>query len=383
MLWSPPKERTKPREVLVDHEEFTESETPSGLDRGELLRLVGVGGAAASLPALLAACGGSSKKSSSSKSSKGAVGNYPQTPKFKFVFVNHVTTNPFFVPTQYGIADANAIFGTTSQWTGSANSDVSEMVSAMNSAISSKADGIAVAIIDTKAFNAPVAKALKAGIPVVSYNADAPAASGNKRLAYIGQDLFQSGVKMGERIAQLVPSGDVAGFIATPGSLNIQPRIDGAKKAIGDSGKSINFKEIATGPDVNEELAKIDAYYTGHKSLKGMFAVDAGSTQGVAQTMKKYGLANKGIHGGGYDLLPTTLKLINEGHLDFTIDQQPYLQGFYPVVQLYLYKLSGGLQQPSDTNTGLLFVTKANVTPYLTTKTRYEGSSSTQQYVKT
>ena len=38
---------------------------------------------------------------------------------------------------------------------------------------------------------------------------------------------------------------------------------------------------------------------------------------------------------------------------------------------------------PSDTNTGLLFVTKDNVKPYLNTKTRYEGSSSSQQYVKT
>jgi simple sugar transport system substrate-binding protein len=55
----------------------------------------------------------------------------------------------------------------------------------------------------------------------------------------------------------------------------------------------------------------------------------------------------------------------------------------YPVVQLFMYKISGGLMAPSDTNTGLLFVTKDNVKPYLTTKTRYEGSSTKQQYVKT
>jgi simple sugar transport system substrate-binding protein len=86
------------------------------------------------------------------------------------------------------------------------------------------------------------------------------------------------------------------------------------------------------------------------------------------------------VIGGGYDLLPGTLKLINEGFLDFTIDQQPYLQGFVPQMQLFMYKLTGGLIAPSDTNTGLLFVTKANVKPYLTTKTRYEGSSTKQKY---
>jgi simple sugar transport system substrate-binding protein len=369
--------QTKVEEFASTMEDLSESEVPRGMNRRQLLKVAGAGGAAVSLPALLAACGGGGGET------EAGVGKYPKTPKWKFVFVNHVTTNPFFVPTQYGISDANQIFGTSHQWTGSETSDVSQMVSAVNTAISSGADGIAVSIIDPKAFNGPVQKALNADIPVVSYNADAPPESGNKRLAYIGQDLFQSGVKMGERIATLISSGDVAGFIATPGSLNIQPRIDGAKQAIAQSGKPINFTQIATGPDVNEELSKIDAYYQGHKSLKGMFAVDAGSTQGVAQTMKKYGLADKGIHGGGYDLLPATLKLIDEGHLDFTIDQQPYLQGFYPVVQLFLYKLSGGLMAPSETNTGLLFVTKENVKPYLTTKTRYEGSSSKQQYVKT
>ena len=50
------------------------------------------------------------------------------------------------------------------------------------------------------------------------------------------------------------------------------------------------------------------------------------------------------------------------------------------MIQLFLFKLSGGLVAPSDTNTGLLYVTKENVKPYLTTKTRYEGSSSKQKY---
>jgi simple sugar transport system substrate-binding protein len=49
------------------------------------------------------------------------------------------------------------------------------------------------------------------------------------------------------------------------------------------------------------------------------------------------------------------------------------------VLYLWMYKLSGGLAAPSETNTGLLFVTKDNVQPYLATKTRFEGSSTKQQ----
>jgi simple sugar transport system substrate-binding protein len=98
---------------------------------------------------------------------------------------------------------------------GSQSSNVNEMVNAFNSAITAQAKGIGVCLVDLKAFNGPTDKALAAKIPVVGYNADA---AGNNRLAYIGQDLFVSGQRMGDHIVELVPSGDVALFIATPGS---------------------------------------------------------------------------------------------------------------------------------------------------------------------
>src|SRR5438034_2113208 len=343
--------------------------------RRSLLKAALSGTAGASLASALAACGGSTTPTGAT-----GEGSFPSHPQWNFVFVNHVTTNPFFVPTQYGIQDAVSIVGCKYQWTGSATSSVSEMVNAMNAAIAAKASGIAVSIIDPTAFNDPVKAALSAGIPVLAYNADAPASSNNARMAYIGQDLFASGVQVGKRIASLVPSGEIAGFIATPGSLNIQPRIDGIKSVLSTI-PSISFTEIATGAAVNDELSRIEAYYLGHTNLKGMVAVDAGSTQGVSQIMEKYSLAAKGVHAGGYDLLPVTLQQIQKGNLDFTIDQQPYQQGFTPVMQLFLFKLSGGLQAPSNTNTGLLFVTKDNVGPYLNTQTRFEGSSSQQKVV--
>jgi simple sugar transport system substrate-binding protein len=45
------------------------------------------------------------------------------------------------------------------------------------------------------------------------------------------------------------------------------------------------------------------------------------------------------------------------------------------VIYLYLYNLTGGLVLPPDTDTGLSFVTKSNVSPYLKSSTTYEGSS--------
>ena len=336
-------------------------------------RLTGV--AAGSVGTLLSACG--SNSSSASSGGGGSADVFGSHPSYKFVFVNHVTTNPFFTPTQYGAADACKLLGCSYQWTGSENSNVSQMVDALNTAVTGGADGIAVALIDLHAFNAPVEAAIKAGIPVISYNADAP---GDARLAYVGQDLFKAGEEMGKRIVEAVGSGEVGLFIATPGSANLQPRIEGAEKAIKDSGKSITAHSVATGAAVAQEQSAIEAWYLSHKSAKGMYAVDGGSTESLAKVMQKLGLSGK-VKAGGFDLTEQTQKLLQEGNIEFTIDQQPYLQGFLPVLQLFQYKVSGTLTGPAEVDTGLKFLNKETVKPYVSSKSRYEGTSTTAAVV--
>jgi simple sugar transport system substrate-binding protein len=339
-----------------------------GFDRRSFLRRTAMTGVAAgSVGTILSACGSSASSGSSGGGSESVFGKHKG---YKFVFVNHVTTNPFFTPTQYGAADACKLLGCNYQWTGSENSNVSQMVNALNTAVTSGADGIAVALIDLHAFNAPVEAAIKAGIPVIAYNADAP---GNARLSYVGQDLKKAGEEMGVRIKEAVGSGEVGLFIATPGSANLQPRIEGAEKVL--KGSSITAHAVATGAAVAQEQPAIEAWYQSHKNAKGMYAVDGGSTESLAKVMQKLGLAGK-VHAGGFDLTEQTQKLLSEGDIEFTIDQQPYLQGFLPVLQLFQYKVSGTLTGPSETDTGLKFLDKESVTPYLKTKSRYEGTSS-------
>ena len=345
-----------------------------GLSRREALRRAAGAGALLSLSSL-----GLGIPTSAEAAEGEAFGKFPKHPQWKFTFVNHVTTNPFFVPTRYGAEDACALLGCTYQWTGSEKSIATDMVNALNTAVSAGVDGIAVSLVDLAAFNDPVEKALQAGIPVVSYNADA---KGNKRLCYVGQDLFLSGKGLGQRIVELVPEGEVVGFIATPGQLNIQPRLDGAKEAIKESGKNITLNEVASGAALNDEVSAVEAYFAGHPNVKGMFAVDAGSTAAVAKTMAGHQLQSKGVHAGGFDLLPTTMEAVSKGDLDFTIDQQPYLQGFYTVMVLFLYKISGGLTGPSDIDTGLSFLTKANVNPFLHAQSRFQGNSSEEKVLK-
>jgi simple sugar transport system substrate-binding protein len=293
---------------------------------------------------------------------------------YKFVFVCHVTLDQFFTPAVYGIQDACAAFGTRYQWTGSQSNVVSEMVNAMETAIAEKADGIAVCLVDPKAFDASTAKAVAAGIPVIAFNADVPAGSPNKRMAYIGQSLYQAGYNIAVKWLKLVPKGGhVMLSIGMPGSLNEQPRLDGYIQAIKDHGNSVTYDVVNSGVDSATEISRIGSYVLSHKNVAGLFATGGSDTYACGFVSAQYGLAKKGVIVAGFDLFPQTLGFIKSGDMTFTTDQQAYLQGFLPVQQMVMYKLSNGLVGPADTDTSQAYVTKDNVDFYLS-KSRFEGS---------
>lgn len=341
----------------------------SALSRRDALKWAGAGGGAVAMTRLLAACNGATSNSSGSK----GVGQFPSTPKWKFVFVNHVTTNSFFVPTRNGLADAASMLNLpTPQWTGAEKGEVNKMVSAFDTAISSGAHGIAIALTDSKAFIEPTKRAFAKGIPVIAYNATAP---DNYPLAYVGQDLYQSGFQMGKRIAQDIKSGQILVGISQPGGNNVQPRLDGINAAMKQLAPNVKITSVNTGAAQAGELNAMTAAYGGHPNAKGLYAVDAGSTAAIAQLIKSKSIQGK-VHAGGFDTLADTITGVKSGALDFTIDQSAYLQGFLSVLYLYLYRLSGTLVSPPQTDTGLTFVTKDNVEPYASADSRFEGGKN-------
>jgi len=108
-----------------------------GLSRREVLRRAAGAGALLSLSSL-----GLGIPASADTAEAEVTGKFPKHPQWKFVFVNHVTTDPFSVPLRYGAQDAWALFGTAFQRTGSEKSIATAMLDAFNTAVSGKADVI-------------------------------------------------------------------------------------------------------------------------------------------------------------------------------------------------------------------------------------------------
>jgi simple sugar transport system substrate-binding protein len=356
-----------------------------GPSRRRLLEGAGLFSATAAASALIAAC--SSSSSSTAAQVKAAAGNFPSTPKWQFTFICHVTDNSFFTPTQYAFADCAALLGLpTPHWTGALTSQptVPTMLSSFQDAVTASSAGIATTVTDATAFISPINNALQQGIPVVTYNANGASASPTNGLAYVGQDLLTSGKEVGTRLASLLTKGDtVVGVTAQPGSLNIQPRLDGATAALQAAGMNVMFgaKGFDAGKTSTQESQTVPQFLQSHgSSIQGIFGVDGGDTSLLGSSLARYNLVGK-VKACGFDLEPQTLAAINAGQVDFTIDQSPYLQGFLPTLYLYLWHLSGGLVSPPTTDTGLKFVTKSNVSPYLSPSTRFEGSTTAQKYI--
>jgi simple sugar transport system substrate-binding protein len=279
----------------------------------------------------------------------------PDGRPYKFVVVSHATAVPFFVPVRKGVEEAGRLLGVDASFTGPPGFDVSRQVEFIQAAIAAGADGIGTTMPNPDAFNDVVAEAMARGIPVVALNADAPTSG---RLAYIGQGNFEAGQSMGREIRKLLPGGGrVLLCTHTAGAFNLEERLRGVRSVLEEAG-GFTTHVLATSTDLVRASSLIASYCQGHPDTRGCFGVDDITGSAIAQVIEREGWKGK-VYGGGFDLVPDVMNAIQQGIMQFTIDQQPYLQGFQTVMQLYLLKRFQ--LAPTDVNTGVAAITAANV----------------------
>ena len=333
------------------------------IDRASLLRRAGAGAVGLSLAEVLGPAGALAAGG----------GDYPEHPRWRFVFVSHNTLDPLFVATQFGAQDAAALVNCSIQWTGSPRGSAEETAKTVRSAIAKKADGIAVSMVDERVLAPAVDAARRAEIPLVAFNVGTVGA----RSAYVGENPYVSGARVAAEIARLVPLGEVVVFAPAETYAWTERRLEALLGGLTRIAKAPSATTVRLGGDLRQRQRKVESTLADSPRVHGAFAVDGLGTLAAGRALKKRG--GEGIRGGGYDLLPGDLRLVADGTLDFVVDQQPYLQGFVPVIQLFLARMSQGTVVPWDTETSLL-LRKADVGPFIRTRSRFEGSSSRHQF---
>jgi len=296
-------------------------------------------------------------------------------PKPRIIFLTPVT-NDFFIPVAAGMKAAAQQFGWDSQFLGPPSYDAGKEADLMLTAIRSKPDAIAVAFADPEAFKKPVQEAQAAGIIVLGYNTDVPSTG---RLAYVGQDHESAGKTAGDRMLKLLKERNLAkGAIILSaqnfGNVAQDLRMKGFKSAFANT--PYRVETLAAGTTDSQYIGSLEAQYKAVPEVVGIFGVDVMS-KNIAVFVEKNKLGGK-IVTGGWNQTDVHLEAIKNGMMDFTVGQNPFLQGYLPVVLANLQKVYG--YAPVDIDTGAEVVDKSNVGPVITREQKWKELSKTKWY---
>ncbi len=320
--------------------------------------------AATALGAVLVATacsGGGAPQSSGSGDTGGGGGNSGYT----FAMITHETPgDTFWDRIRAGAQQAAKDTGSTLKY--SADPDATKQAVLIQGAIDSKVDGIATTLVTPDALIPTVKKAVAAGIPVDSFN------SGNDffvkagSIAHFASDEYLAGQQAGTR-AKEGGATKILCVIQQTGSVALEDRCAGVKNTFP------NTENIqVNGADDSAVTSSLQAKLAQDKDIN--WIITLGAAQGLDAIKASTNAGRTDVKIGTFDLNASAAKAVQAGQLQFCIDQQPYLQGYMAITQLYLYKKNGNVLGAGKlTQTGPSFVDKTNVDailPFIDQNTR-------------
>lgn len=285
---------------------------------------------------------------------------YAQDKPLDIVFTVHSgASNTFWQAVQKGYEDACAKLAANCQMVYvQTDGSIPEQVANMEAAIARKPDALITSIVDNTAFDDVIQRARDAGIIVIASNVDdLEGAAGNARQAFIGQGFEPAGYNLAKaQWANMPADGDlhILVGVSAPGqnwsetrALGITNYLDEAIKA--NPNRKITYEKIDSGTDLATTADRVGAYLNAHPETNAYF--DTGFWHaGVAGVLRDKGVPPGKVLLGGFDLVPVVLDEMDAGYIQVEVDQQPYEQGFMPVMEVYLAKNIG--LSPADINTG-------------------------------
>lgn len=254
----------------------------------------------------------------------------------------------FFNPVVKGAQDAAAQFDVDLD-VQYANNDPVRQNDLIESATAAGVHGIAVAISNSDAFDESICAAVKQGIVVIGFNNDdLEGAKGNCRQAYVGMDEFASGYELGNRMIEQfkLKEGDVVfNPREIPEASFAVARGGGIEKAMTEKG--IKVETVRAGLDPAEAQNIMAQFLIANPNVKAVFGTGSVTSTVGAGAIKDAGVD---VPFAGFDLAVEIANAVESGAMFATMDQQPYLQGYYPIAQIALAKRYGLM--PTDVDTG-------------------------------
>lgn len=277
----------------------------------------------------------------------------------RIIFVTHgQAADPFWSVVQNGARRAAKEVGVTVEYQSPDSFDMVVMGQLIDAAVASNPDGLVVSIPDFDALQRPIRKAMKAGIPVISINSGYEASKEIGVLTHVGQTPYDAGYEGGKRMAENQVQ-KVLCVNHSVGNVALDRRCEGIADAMEESGGSARVLAAEVG-DPTESQQRIQAQISSDPEIDGLMTLGPSTIQPALRALQETESQDR-VTMSTFDLSPEILRGIEEGNILFAIDQQQYLQGYLPVIQMSLH-LRNRSRFPDDvTRTGPAFVTKDNL----------------------
>jgi len=305
---------------------------------------------------LAAGCSSSSGGKKATTAADNASAGKATTARIKVAMITHAAPGDTFWDLVRKGAQAAAAKDNI-QLVYSSDPNAANQANLIQNAIDQKVAGIAVTLAHPDALKNEIAKAKAAGIPVVGFNSGVADWKRLGVLSYFGQDEIIAGQAFGTKLNSLGAKHAIC-VEQEQGQVALEERCAGVKKTF--KGKTDVL--YVNGADMPSVKSTITAKLQQDSSIDEVVTLGAPIAMTALQSVSDAGSKAKVAT---FDLNKAAVDAIQSGKIQFSVDQQPYLQGYLAVDAMWLYKYnanySGGGAAP--VLTGPAFVTKDNVGP--------------------
>ncbi len=293
------------------------------------------------------------------------MGGTAQAEGLNIVFTHHSSaSNTFWQAVKKGFDDACEKIEANCQMIFTQNEgSIEQQLANMQTALARNPDALLTSIVDDRALDDVIARAIDDGVTVIGVNVDdSEGPAGNARMAFVGQGFEPAGYSLGEAMSVHFPADGpikVLVGISAPGQNWSELRGGGVMNFLEDykaanPDRDISWERIDSGTDLAITADRVGAYLNANPDTTAYF--DTGFWHAaVARVLQDRGVEPGTVLLGGFDLVPEVVQQMQTGYVQVQVDQQPYMQGFMPVMEVYLADKIG--LAPADIDTGQGIVT--------------------------
>jgi ribose transport system substrate-binding protein len=281
---------------------------------------------------------------------------------------------PYWQTAVAGFNKAAHQYGVKAVVAGPNTFDTQAELQALQTAVAAKPNGILISVADPVLLTPEINAAIDAGIPVITFDSDAPH---SHRIYFIGTNNREAGHLGGQRVVdKLEGKGNVV-FFTMPGQPNLDERLTGYEEIFASHPgiKTVEIFNIKGDSGNAFDATQRYVAQTGANKIDAFICLEASAGKDVGEVLKRQNLHDRLLV--AMDVDPDTLNLIKEGVIDTTIAQKPYTMSFFGLKMLDEifhyppkpirtdYEVNTFSPYPVFVDTGTAAVNKDNVDIYL------------------